>query len=99
MAFDGADGRHTVDVYGRLRANNSLLLIDAMERGVGIGLVPRVMVARALAEGRLAAALADFTAEPRRLFAVYPSRDHLPARVRALVDFLKDALPAAVRGA
>lgn len=97
--FDGPDGRHTVDVYGRFRANNSLLLIDAMERGLGVGLVPRVMVASALQAGRLETALDDFPTEPRQLFAVYPSREHLPARVRALVEFLKGALPAAVRGA
>lgn len=97
--FEGQDGRHTVDVFGRFRANNSLLLIDALERGLGVGLVPRVMVEPALQAGRLQSVLDDFPAEPRRLFALYPSRDHLPTRVRALVDFLKDALPASARGA
>jgi DNA-binding transcriptional LysR family regulator len=93
--FDGEDGRHTVDVQGRFRANNSLLLIDAMQRGLGVGLVPRVMVRHALRDGSLVPALANYRTEPRRLFAVYPSREHLPARVRALVDFLKDQLPNA----
>lgn len=93
--FDGEDGRYTVDVRGRFRANNSLLLIDAVQRGLGVGLVPRVMVRRALRDGSLVPALVDFRTEPRRLFAVYPSREHLPARVRALVDFLKKQLPSA----
>lgn len=97
--FEGRDGRHAVEVFGRFRANNSLLLIDALERGLGVGLVPRVMVEPALRAGRLETALEDFPTEPRRLFAIYPSRDHLPGRVRALVDFLKTALPASVRGA
>ena len=93
--FDGEDGRHTVDVQGRFRANNSLLLIDAMQRGLGVGLVPRVMVRHALRDGSLVPALVNHRTEPRRLFAVYPSREHLPARVRALVEFLKDRLPNA----
>ena len=93
--FDGEGGRHTVDVQGRFRANNSLLLIDAMQRGLGVGLVPRVMVRHALRDGSLMPALAGFRTEPRHLFAVYPSREHLPARVRALVDFLKQRLPSA----
>jgi DNA-binding transcriptional LysR family regulator len=37
-------------------------------------------------------ALADYTVEPRTLHAVYPSREHLPERVRALVRFLKERL-------
>lgn len=93
--FDGPDGRHTVAVQGRFRANNSLLLIDAMRRGTGIGLVPRVMARDALRDGSLEEALADFRTEPRQLYAVYPSRAHLPARVRALVDFLRSHLPQA----
>jgi DNA-binding transcriptional LysR family regulator len=93
--FAGEDGRHTVDVKGRFRANNSLLLIDAMQRGLGVALVPKVMVRQALRDGSLVPALVDFRTEPRRLFAVYPSREHLPARVRALVEFLKDRLPSA----
>lgn len=93
--FDGHDGRHTVEVKGRFRADNSLLLIDAMRRGVGVGLVPRAMVRDALRDGSLVPALTEFRVEPRQLFAVYPSREHLPARVRALVAFLKDRLPLA----
>jgi DNA-binding transcriptional LysR family regulator len=92
--FDGADGRHSIDVRGRLRSDNSLLLIDAMRNGLGVGLVPEPMVRRALAAGELEPALGDFRAEPRTLYAVYPSREHLPERVRALVRFLKERLPA-----
>lgn len=92
-SFEGVDGRHAVDVQGNFRANNSLLLIDAMLRGVGVGLVPEVMVREPLRTGALVAALPEYRVEPRRLFAVFPSRQHLPARVRGLVDFLKDQLP------
>lgn len=94
-AFEGDGGRHVVDVRGPFRANNSLLLIDAMERGVGVGLVPRVMVRHALAQARLQPALEAWRTEVRQLFAVFPSREHLPARVRALVDFLRLQLPLA----
>ena len=96
--FDGSDGRHSMDVRGRLRSDNSLLLIDALRKGLGVGLVPEPMVRRALAAGELEPALGDFRAEPRTLYAVYPSREHLPERVRALVRFLKERLPAPVVG-
>ena len=48
----------------------------------------------ALARGDLVAVLGAWRTEPRRLFPVYPSREHLPARLRALVTFLKERLPA-----
>jgi DNA-binding transcriptional LysR family regulator len=93
--FEGPAGAQTVEVRGTFRADNSLALIAAMVRGVGVGLVPRVMMRTPLAEGRLETVLDDWRAEPRRLFAVYPSREHLPERVRALVRFLKERLARA----
>lgn len=92
--FDGPDGRHVVEVHGRFRADNSLLLVDAMIRGIGVGLVPLPMMAGALADGRLEAVLPEHRVEPRGVWAVYPSREHLPEKVRAFVQFLKERLAA-----
>ncbi len=98
--FAGPEGAgHTVEVRGSFRADNSLMLIDAMLRGIGVGLVPRVMMRNELAEGRLETALDDWRAEPRQVFAIYPSREHLPERVRTLVRFLKERLAGASAGA
>lgn len=94
-SFEGPGGPLAVEVRGSLRADNSLMLIDAMLRGIGVGLVPRVMMRNELAEGRLEAALDDWRAEPRQVFAVYPSREHLPERVRTLVRFLRERLAGA----
>jgi DNA-binding transcriptional LysR family regulator len=38
--------------------------------------------------GRLVPLLQDFIAPPVPIYAVYPSRKHLSAKVRAFVDFL-----------
>lgn len=90
--FAGAGGTHTVRVHGTFGANNSLLIVDALRRGLGVGLVPRVLVAAELAAGRLEAALESYATEDRRLYAVYASREHVPARARAFVDFLRSRL-------
>ena len=94
MSF-GPDGPHEVPVQGNFRADNSLLLVDAMCRGLGVGLVPAVMMRRELQAGQLVPTLTSYRLEPRQLFAVYPSRDHLPERVRAFVRFLKARLSGA----
>jgi DNA-binding transcriptional LysR family regulator len=90
--FDGRDGSHRVRVSGSFRADNSLLIVDALLRGVGVSLVPRVFVAAELAAGRLQAVLGDYATASGDLYAVYPSRQHLPQRVRAFVGFLRSRL-------
>lgn len=92
--LSGPDGRHRVPVRGGWRADNSLLLVQALVAGQGVGLLPRVMVRHELADGRLQAVLPDHKAEPRRLFAVMPTRQHLPARVRVFIDHLQAAIRA-----
>ena len=59
----------------------------------GRGLAWRSMweVSEDLANGRLASVLDEFAAPPNGIYAVFPQRKHLPARVHALVDHLRDA--------
>lgn len=87
--FDGADGRHLVEIHGNFRTDNSLLLIDALVRGAGASLVPTVIAASHLREDRLEPALTGYRTISPSLYAVYPSREHLPEKVRAFVQFLK----------
>ena len=94
--FEGSDGIQVVEARGSFRADNSLLLVDAMRRGIGVGLVPRVMMTGELDAGTLETALDDWHTEARRLFAVFPGREHLPQRVRALVRHLQKTLADAV---
>ena len=88
----GPDGEHVVEASGTFRTDNSLFLIDALRHGAGVGLVPQVLLAPYLANGELEVALEDWRAEPRNLYAVYASRSYLPARISALVRFLKTRL-------
>jgi len=90
--FDGPCGPQAVEVRGNFRADNSLLLVDAMLQGVGVGLVPLAMIRSEIFEGRLETVLDDWRAEPRKMFAVYSSREHLPERVRILLHFMKERL-------
>jgi DNA-binding transcriptional LysR family regulator len=87
--FFGQDGEYVVDVAGRIRTDNTLMLLEALRRGEGVGLVPRVLLQRAL---DLQPALESYRTEPRTLHAVYPSRRYQPARLSALVRFLKGRL-------
>ncbi|MCR5884647.1 LysR family transcriptional regulator [Rhizobacter sp. J219] len=92
--FERESDVQDVEVIGPMRSDNSLLLVDAMRAGRGVGVVPRPLVEADLRDGRLVAALADWRLEPRQLHAVYATREFLPQRVRAFVDFMKERLAA-----
>lgn len=86
---------HAVRVAGPLHANNGDLLVAAAIEGIGIAMEPDFIAAADLAAGRLVRVLEDFAPPPTGIFAVYPSRRHLSAKVRAFVDFLAERFAAA----
>ena len=88
--FVGLHGRrYAVTVGGRVRSNSGDLLRTAIVGGSGVMLMPSFIVGKDLKEGRLKAVLLDYQAIERTIFAVFPSRKHLSAKVRALVEFLE----------
>jgi DNA-binding transcriptional LysR family regulator len=80
--------RHVVRVDGMLRSNSVDLLRAAAVAEAGVAVLPTFVVGEDLAAGRLAAVLTEYALPEFGIFAVYPSRKHLPAKVKAFVDFL-----------
>ena len=84
--FRDAEGRErNVRVKGSLHSNNGDLLAEAAARGAGIVFEPAFIVGPELRAGRLVPLLQEFATEPVPIFAVYPSRKHLSAKVRRFV--------------
>lgn len=81
-------------VSGRMCSDNTLLIIQFMLEGAGVGLVPEVMVQPQLRSGALVRALSGYRAVPRTLYAVYPTRKHLPQKVSAFIGFMRERLGA-----
>jgi DNA-binding transcriptional LysR family regulator len=65
---------------------------DAVRLGVGVARLPLSLVSQDLAEGRLAAW--GEIQEDIALWALYPSRRLLNARVSAFLAYLKEAFPS-----
>ncbi|MFC3530609.1 LysR family transcriptional regulator [Vogesella facilis] len=74
----------------RLRVNEIQLAVDMACAGLGILYCPLSQAYRALADGRLQRALPDWRGDARDIYAVWPQQRLLPARVRALLDYLID---------
>lgn len=77
-----------IAVNARYSVSSSLAVRDALRAGFGISLIPRPYVEEDLRTGRLQAALEDWSTVKTTLYAVYPSRQHMAPKLRALLDFL-----------
>jgi DNA-binding transcriptional LysR family regulator len=90
-----ADGQlHEVRVQGPLHANSDELAVGAAAAGLGVAFEPDYVVRPALADGRLVRILSDFRGATLDIWAVYPSRRHLSAKVRLFVAHLADVFAA-----
>lgn len=84
--------RQTVRVAGQLQVNGGPAMRDALLAGMGLTQIPRFYVGRDLRDGDLTEVLAEFSGKRSQLYAVYPHREHLPLKVRLLVDLLSQQL-------
>lgn len=80
--------RHEVKIGSRLHANSGDILVAAAAAGLGLVFEPDFMVAPALSAGRLVRVLPNCVGPSGDIWAVYPSRRHLSAKVRQFVDFI-----------
>jgi len=77
----------SVSVSGNYQVNNSEVLLAALREGLGIGRVPTFVAGPAIQSGELVAVLPEWQLPEHALYAVYPERAYLPAKVRAFLDF------------
>ena len=73
------------------RTNNGDTARASMLAGGGINWQPAFLVAKDLKEGRLVDVLPGYRLPDIDILAIYPSRRHLSAKVRVMVDFLSSA--------
>lgn len=81
-----------VKVSGSLCSNSGEVVQEWALAGCGIALKTLWDVDADLADGRLVELFAEHSAERADIYALYPDRRNLPARVRALLDFLDEAM-------
>ncbi|HGO6126571.1 TPA: LysR family transcriptional regulator [Burkholderia cepacia] len=102
LQLDHADGSVTVACKPAVWVNSLDFLMQMIQSGAGIALVPPALVQRELENGTLKRVLPDHWAPAPTFGIVYPSRRHLPAKVRTFIDHLMasfDDSTAALRNA
>lgn len=89
--FSEPNGRPiTVEVKGRVRANNGDLLRLAALRGLGLVDLPNFLVGADIEAGTLVPVLQDFIRQEGGVYAVYPHALYLPPKIRVFIDFLAE---------
>lgn len=90
---EGADNVHVVFPGETFKVNVAEAMSSAAEADMGICLLPDYVAAPALQRGSLVRLLPHFRLQEKTLYALYPSRRFLDAKVRTWVDFLQQQVP------
>jgi DNA-binding transcriptional LysR family regulator len=88
----GPDGQnHQVKVNGNIRSNSAEFVREAVMSGLGIGFRSIWDIGPELKSGALQVLLPEYRgSDSVAIYAVYPCRDFMPAKVNAMIDFLAD---------
>lgn len=89
--FKGPNGLERIKISGNFECNNGEVIREATCAGLGISLKATWDIAGALKSGRLVTVLDDYPiSSDTSIWAIYPSRRNVPAKVTAFVSFLKE---------
>lgn len=86
----------TIQTHGRYAANHTGVRLDAVKNHLGIGSLPLFTAREALANGEIVQVLpewefiSDYSGD---LWLLWTRNQHMPARMRAMIDFLSEKLP------
>ncbi|MGV3552257.1 LysR family transcriptional regulator [Rhizobium sp.] len=87
--FEGPDGTsQTVTVHGPIEVNSPIACTRAALAGLGVALIPDFVAKPRTECGELVTILDDYIPRGGGIYAIYPHRRYLPAKVRRFVDFL-----------
>lgn len=86
------DVLQTVHVKSRIRVDSPGALRAMLRHGSGISVLDQFSADEAVSAGYLVRILGDWSLPRAGIYAVYPPGRHVPAKVRAFIDFYRDWL-------
>jgi hypothetical protein len=86
------EGERLVRVEAAYRFNNAAAVIPTLTAGLAVAAQPEIFVRRELASGALETVLPDWTVAAIPIHALTPPAKTRPARVRVLIEFLRQRL-------
>lgn len=90
--FERHGASETVEVTGSYRVNNSEAILAAILEGIGVGRLPTFVAGPLVRSGQLVNLFPDYRIPDHTLYAVFPERQYLPAKVRVFLEFALEYL-------
>lgn len=87
--FNHQQQMEKIKMHSKLVCNNGLTLTQLAKSGLGIINSPYFLIDKELQSGELVEVLADYRQQKLDLHLLYPNRRHLPAKVRAFMEFIE----------
>jgi DNA-binding transcriptional LysR family regulator len=84
----GGSGYQSVSVTGPIEVNSPIASTRAAIAGLGVALIPDFVAKPKTECGELVTILEEYMPNGGGIYAIYPHRRYLPAKVRRFVDFL-----------
>jgi DNA-binding transcriptional LysR family regulator len=89
--LQGPEGQRQVRTNGNIRSNSAELIREAMRAGMGLGLRSTWEIGPELKTGELQVVLPQYRGTSNvAIYAVYPCREFMPAKVNVLIEFLAE---------
>jgi DNA-binding transcriptional LysR family regulator len=92
-------GGGKIAIEGSFVSNDLTLVMDAAVRGLGIAVLPALLVGVALEHGALVRVLPELIHAESRVSVVYQEKELLPPQVRAFIDMVVAWAPTAINAA
>jgi DNA-binding transcriptional LysR family regulator len=91
--FSDAQGKtQTVQMKSRLQVDAPSALLALIQQGAGISTLEEMSALAAVKAGKLVQLLPGWSLPTGGLYAVLPPGRHVPAKVRAFIDFYRDTI-------
>jgi len=97
--FSSTEGEESITVGGPLSINDASALVAAAIEHTGVLLIDKGMLGDTIRTGQLVPVLDGY--QPiggLPMYAVYPEKEFMPAKTRALIDFLLTEMPSLMQG-
>lgn len=89
--LDGPGGASDIRVKGNMRSNSAEFVRGALMQGLGLALRATWDVGAEIERGELVVVLPEYTGSSKNaIYAVYPCREFMPAKVNAFIDYFAD---------
>ena len=79
-----------IKVRGNLKVNNTIFMMEAIKRGIGLGFIPDFVCQDAIESGDVVEILAESNKPKLTLYALYPARHFVPAKLVKCIDYLQN---------